>query len=94
MIFTLIITFILILLITVFGFQNGAPVDVKFLFWNVHTSLIAIVFGSGIVGAAIVAFLTIPKLVSKHLNERRLTKKLNNVAKPDASESSDTSPLG
>ena len=85
---TLIITFILVLLITVFGFQNGMPVDVKFLFWNLHTSLITVVFGSGIVGAAIVAILTLPKLVSKHLNEKRLTKKLNSVSKLSTEEPS------
>ena len=81
MIFTLIITFILVLLVTVFGFQNGMPLDVKFLFWNVHTSLIAVIFGSSIVGAAIVAILTLPKLVTKHLNEKRLKKKLTSVSK-------------
>lgn len=81
MIFTLIITFILVLLVTVFGFQNGMPLDVKFLFWNVHTSLIAVIFGSSIVGAAIVAILTLPKLVTKHLNEKRLKKKLVSVNK-------------
>lgn len=88
MIVVLIITFILILLITIFGLQNGMPVDVKFLFWNLHTSLITVVFGSGIVGAAIVAILTLPKLVSKHLNEKRLTKKLSSVSKLSAEESS------
>jgi uncharacterized integral membrane protein len=77
---TLIITFILVLLVTVFGFQNGMPLDVKFLFWNLHTSLIAVIFGSSIIGAAIVALLTLPKLVTKHLNEKRLKKKLSGVA--------------
>ncbi len=88
MIVVLIITFILILLITIFGLQNGMPMDVKFLFWNLHTSLITVVFGSGIVGAAIVAILTLPKLVSKHLNEKRLTKKLSSVSKLSAEEPS------
>jgi len=77
---TLIITFILVLLVTVFGFQNGMPLDVKFLFWNLHTSLIAVIFGSSIIGAAIEALLTLPKLVTKHLNEKRLKKKLSGVA--------------
>ena len=77
---TLIIPFILVLLVTVFGFQNGMPLDVKFLFWNLHTSLIAVIFGSSIIGAAIVALLTLPKLVTKHLNEKRLKKKLSGVA--------------
>jgi len=77
---TLIITFILVLLVTVFGFQNGMPLDVKFLFWNLHTSLIAVIFGSSIIGVAIVALLTLPKLVTKHLNEKRLKKKLSGVA--------------
>ncbi len=78
---TLIITFILILLITIFGLQNGMPVEVTFLFWNIHTSLISVIFGSSLVGAVIVAILSIPKLVTKHFSERRLARQLNGATK-------------
>ena len=74
---TLIITFILVLLVTIFGLQNGMPVEVKFLFWNIHTSLISIIFGSSLVGAVIVAILSVPKLVAKHFSEKRLARQLN-----------------
>ncbi len=83
---TLIVTFILILLVSIFGFQNGMPLDVKFLFWNIHTSLIAVIFGSTLLGALIVAVLAVPKLVKKHFNEKKLTKKLDGVAKLSQNE--------
>ncbi len=91
MTFILIITFILVLIVTVFGFQNGMPLDVKFLFWKLHTSLIAVIFGSSMMGGAIVAILTLPKLVTKHMNEKRLQKKLGGVAKLSGENSSASS---
>jgi len=78
---TLILTFLLILIVTVFGLQNGMPLEVKFLFWNLKTSLIAVIFGSSLIGALIIAILTLPKLASKHLSEKRLAKKLNSISK-------------
>ena len=93
MLIILIITFILVLLITVFGFQNGMPLDVKFLFWNIHTSLIAVIFGSSLVGALIVAILAIPKLVTKHFKEKKLTKQLNQISSISSSAKT-TSPPG
>jgi len=78
---TLIITFILVLLVTIFGLQNGMPLQVRFLFWDLNTSLIAVIFGSTLIGALIVAVLAIPKLITKHFREKKLTKKLDGVAK-------------
>jgi len=75
----LIITFILILIVSIFGFQNGIPVEVNFLFWHVKTSLITIIFGSSLIGALIIAILTVPKLVSKHFQTKKLSKELNRV---------------
>ena len=76
---TLIITFLLILLVSIFGFQNGVPVEVNFLFWHVETSLITVIFGSSLIGALIIAILTVPKLVSKHFQTKKLSKELNRV---------------
>ncbi len=89
---SLIVTFILILLVTVFGLQNGMPLNVKFLFWNLHTSLITVIFGSSLIGAAIIAILTLPKLVTKHLNEKRLTKKLNSITQQNGKGTKPPSP--
>ncbi len=95
---TLIITFILILLVTIFGLQNGMPLEVKFLFWNLKTSLITVVFGSSLVGALIVAILTLPKLTAKHFREKKLKKQLDQVgqiARPTPTTSSfSSSPSG
>jgi len=76
---TLIITFLLILLVSIFGFQNGVPVEVNFLFWHVRTSLITVIFGSSLIGALIIAILTVPKLISKHFKTKKLSKELNRV---------------
>ncbi|MEA3435038.1 MAG: LapA family protein [Thermodesulfobacteriota bacterium] len=74
MYFSLIMVFVLLLLIIVTGAQNNVPVDLKFITWKLHISLTALTFYSSITGAAIVAILTLPKLVSKYLKVRGLTK--------------------
>lgn len=91
---TLIITFVLVLLVTIFGLQNGMPLEVKFIFWNLKTSLIAVIFGSSLVGGLIIAILTLPKLVTKHFNEKRLAKRLDVAAKSNSEdrEANQTSP--
>ncbi len=71
------ITFLLILGITVFAMQNGMPLEVRFLFWGFKSSLVAVIFGSSMVGAAIMAIITVPKVVKKHLRERSLTKQVH-----------------
>jgi uncharacterized integral membrane protein len=88
---TLIITFILVLLVTIFGLQNGMPLEVKFLFWNLETSLITVIFGSTLTGGLIVAVLAVPKLITKHFREKKLTKKLDGVARLSR-DSGQTSP--
>jgi len=88
---TLIITFILVLLVTIFGLQNGMPLEVKFLFWNLETSLITVIFGSTLTGGLIVAVLAVPKLITKHFREKKLTKKLGGVARLSR-DSGQTSP--
>ncbi|MDY6845005.1 MAG: LapA family protein [Thermodesulfobacteriota bacterium] len=75
----LLITFLLILIITIFAMQNGIPLDVKFLFWEFKSSLIAVIFGSTFIGAGIVAALTIPKLIQKHFRERNLGKQVHTL---------------
>jgi len=50
---SLIITFLLILGITIFAFQNGKPTDVKFLIWDYNSSLVLVILGSCLIGAAI-----------------------------------------
>jgi hypothetical protein len=49
--------------------------DLKFLTWKLQLSLTALIFYSSLIGGAIVAILTLPKLVSKHLKIRGLKKR-------------------
>jgi uncharacterized integral membrane protein len=78
---SLLITFLMILGITIFAMQNGIPLEVKFLLWGFKSSLVAVIFGSSLVGAAIIAVITIPRLVKKHISERKLTKQFHKSEK-------------
>ena len=98
---SLIITFLLILALIVTSLQNSVPLDLKFLVWDLKSSLTALIFYSSLVGAAVVAILSLPKLVSKHFKVKSLTKEINRLKetkaelekriitleKPDAEES-------
>jgi uncharacterized integral membrane protein len=77
MYFSLIITFLLLLGIIVASIQNSIPLDLKFLTWKLQLSLTALIFYSSLIGGAIVAILTLPKLVSKHLKIRGLKKEID-----------------
>ena len=81
MYFSLIIVFLLLLLIIVTGAQNSVPLELKFITWKLQTSLTALTFYSSIVGAAIVAVLTLPKLASKYLKIKGLTKEKSELKK-------------
>ena len=81
MYFSLIIVFLLLLLIIVTGAQNSVPLELKFITWKLQISLTALTFYSSIVGGAIVAVLTLPKLASKHLKIKGLTKKQSELKK-------------
>ena len=71
----------MILGITIFAMQNGIPLEVKFLLWGFKSSLVAVIFGSSLVGAAIIAVVTIPRLVKKHMSVRNLTKQFHKSEK-------------
>lgn len=77
----LITTFLLILGITVFAFQNGIPLEVKFFVWGFKTSLIGVIFGSSLIGALIVAVFTFPGIIKKHFKEKQLTKQVRGLEK-------------
>ena len=79
MYFSLIITFLLLLGIIVASIQNIISLDLKFFTWKLQLSLAALMFYSALIGAAIVAILTLPKLVSKHLKIRGLKKEIDEL---------------
>jgi len=79
MYFSLIITFLLLLVIIVASIQNSISLDLKFFTWKLQLSLAALVFYSAVIGAAIVAILTLPKLVSRYLKVRSLKKEIEGL---------------
>lgn len=81
MYFSLIITFLLILGLVVVSIQNRAPLEIEFISWKFEMSLTALIFYSSMLGAAIVAVLTLPKLVSKSLRVRHLRREVHELRK-------------
>ena len=75
----LILSFLMILGITIFTLQNGKPLDVNFLGWEFNTSLIAVILGSTLIGAIIVAIFSLPILTRKHFREKRLSKQVRDL---------------
>ena len=68
MYFSLIITFLLLLVIIITAIQNSMPLDFKFFIWNFQISITALIFFSSLIGGAIVAILALPKLATKSLH--------------------------
>jgi uncharacterized integral membrane protein len=79
MYFSLIITFILLLVIIVTAIQNSMPLDFKFFTWTFQLSITALIVYSSIIGGAIVAVLTLPKLAKKSLHARSMNKEIHKL---------------
>lgn len=76
MYFSLIIVFILVLGLIIAGIQNTMPVELTFLTWKFQLSLLALIFYSSLIGGAIIAVLTLPKLVGKSIKVKRLNREI------------------
>jgi len=76
---SLIITFILLLVIIVTAIQNSMPLDFKFFTWTFQLSITALIVYSSIIGGAIVAVLTLPKLAKKSLHARSMNKEIHKL---------------
>jgi len=76
---SLIITFLLLLVIIVTAIQNSMPLDFKFFTWIFQLSITALIVYSSLMGGAIVAILTLPKLVKKSLHVRRLHREIHKL---------------
>lgn len=85
MLLQLIMTLLLLFGIIITSVQNSVPMDLKFMFWQLQAPLSALVIYSSLVGMAIVAVLTLPKLVSNYFKIRRLNNEIN-VLKEEAVE--------
>ncbi len=79
MYFSLSIIILLILGMIITGFQNSKIVEITFIAWKFELSVAALIFFSSLIGAAIVAILILPKLLTKHLKTRRLQKEVNEL---------------
>ena len=79
MYFSLIITFLLFLVIIIAGIQNSMPLDLKFFGWDLQMSITALIFYSSVIGGAIVAILTLPRLVKKSLHVRSLNREIHKL---------------
>jgi len=73
---SLIITFFLLLGIIITSLQNGMPLELKFITWNLQMSFTALILYSSLIGGAIVAVLALPKLVRKSLDVRSLNREI------------------
>jgi uncharacterized integral membrane protein len=70
------------------------PLDFKFFTWKFQVSITAVIFYSSLIGGAIVAVLTLPKLAKKSLHGRsmnreihKLKEKILDLEKRDVTES-------
>jgi len=81
MLFSLIVAFLLLLVVVIGSIQNTVPLDLKFITLQLQIPLSYVIFYSSVLGGAIVAVLTLPKLVSKYLRVRSLNKRLNELKK-------------
>jgi uncharacterized integral membrane protein len=79
--FSLIITFLLLLGMIITSLQNSMALELKFITWNLHTSLTAVIFNCSLIGGAIVAVLALPKLVRKSLDVRSLNREAHKLKK-------------
>jgi uncharacterized integral membrane protein len=84
MYFSLIITFLLVLVIIVTAMQNSMPLDFKFLTWTFQLSITALIVYSSLLGGAIVAILTLPKLAKKSLHARTMNKEIHKLREKSA----------
>jgi uncharacterized integral membrane protein len=78
---SLIVTFLLVLGITVFALQNDTIIAIKFFIWEYNYTQIVVILGSAVVGAAITAIMTWPQMVKKHFKARKLTRQVRELEK-------------
>jgi len=72
-------TFLLLLVIIVIAIQNSMVLDFKFFTWNFQISITALIFYSSLLGGAIVAVLSLPKLARKSLDGWSMNKEIRKL---------------
>jgi uncharacterized integral membrane protein len=71
---SLIVTFLLLMGLVVSAVQNTDPIQLKFLAWMFQMSLTGLIFYAALLGGAVVAVLTLPRLARQALRKRSLRK--------------------
>lgn len=84
MYFSLIIIFVLLLVIVVPAIQNSMPLDFKFFTCTFQISITALIVYASLMGGAIVAILTLPKLAKKSLRVRSMNKEIHKLREESA----------
>jgi uncharacterized integral membrane protein len=79
MVFSIIIAILILSGLAIVGIQNSIPIEIEFFIWKFQLSLSAVIFYSSLFGGAIIAVLTAPKMVSKHLKVKSLNKELSKL---------------
>ncbi len=78
---SLIVTFLLVLGITVFALQNDTIIAIKLFIWECNYTQVVVILGAALVGAAIMAVMTWPQMIKKHLKARRLARQVRELEK-------------
>jgi uncharacterized integral membrane protein len=81
MYFSLIVTFLLLVLLVVASIQNTTAIQIKYLAWEPEMSLTGLIFYASLLGGAIVAVLTLPKMVRQALRIRSFRKETGGMKK-------------
>ncbi len=69
-------------LVAIFAIQNVGPVDIRFLTWRVQElSLVLVILGSALIGAAVVFLLGLVKQISNHRQIKDLKRKNDELDK-------------
>ena len=81
MYFSLIVTFLLLMALVVASIQNTTAIQVKYLAWELEMSLTGLIFYASLLGGAIVAVLTLPKMARQALRIRSFRKETGGMKK-------------
>jgi len=77
--FCLILSFIFILILVLFGVQNTETLTVNFLVWKLELTFGFVVLYSALLGGAAVGILSLPKLANKHFSLKKARRELSKL---------------
>ncbi len=77
--FSLIVTFLLMLLVIIPAIQNSMALDFKFFIWTFQQSITAMIFYFSLIGGAVVAVMALPRLAKKSLQVKSMGKDIHKL---------------